>query len=353
MRADLKVLFFSLGPETMASSRSRVYQYAPYLKTQGVEVRIINYISSSYFKLDVNSKRISIFLRLKNYLFSKVQTLKILFLAKGYDVVIVQRILLSKCEQALLKAVNPRIVFDFDDALFAHPRLTKRFEHMVKISRHLIFESAINLDYTRKFNINVSRIIGPIDIHRYRAKVWKKIDEAPVVIGWIGSVSTNKYLNLLHDVLKKIQDKYKDRVVIKVVSSGRLAWNDIFYTFVNWALESEIHELQDFDIGIMPLEDDDWCKGKGGYKLLQYMALGIPSIASPVGTNRELILDGVNGFFAATDKEWIDRISELIEDRELRSRMGMNGRKMAEEKHSYEKSMLALMPVLEKVGGRH
>ena len=174
MRANLKVLFFSFGPESMASSRTRAYQYVPYLEKHGIEARVINYISPSYFKLDISWQKVSLFLKLKNYLFSKIQTLKVLFLAKRYDVVVVQRVLLSECEQILLRAVNPHIVFDFDDALFTHPRLTKRFGHMLKISRHLIFESAINLNYAQKFNIDVSRIIGPIDIHRYCAKLGKK-----------------------------------------------------------------------------------------------------------------------------------------------------------------------------------
>jgi len=104
----------------------------------------------------------------------------------------------------------------------------------------------------------------------------------------------------------------------------------------DWNLETEVNNLRNFDIGIMPLTDDDWAKGKGGYKLLQYMAMGIPCCASPVGINKQLIVEGSTGFLVNGQEDWFDKLSYLIENKSIRDKMGMNGRKRVKEFYSLE-----------------
>lgn len=339
----MKILFFSYGSEAMASSRTRVYQYIPYLEKERICCRVINYISQERFNCDINSAGPSLFLRIKNNIFKNLQFLKVLLCARAYDIVFVQRVLVSTLEQKLLKFMNPNIIFDFDDALYEHPLLKRRFENMIKISRHLIIESNANVDYAKRFNPSISRIVGPIDINRYALKE-QKDKSYPVVIGWIGSPSTVKYLELSKDVLKALKNKYNEKITIKLIGCGKLDWDGAPYVPVDWRLDTEVKQLQSFDIGIMPLRDDQWCRGKGGYKLLQYMAVGIPCVASPVGINEELVKEGVSGFLVNSYKDWIEKIELLINSRDLRIKMGQAGRNIVEQ-YSYEAAVPRLISI--------
>lgn len=331
----IKVLFFSFGPEIVASCRTRVYQYIPYLEKHGIAAKVINYTSFKRSVYDIKLLKPSLSLKIINFIFKKFQTFRVLLLAGKYDVVIVQRVLLPIWEQHLLKSLNPRIIFDFDDALYLVPQLLKRFSNMLKISKHLITTSKDNLEYAKKFNKNASIILTPVDIHRYCPKAERK-NNGSVVIGWIGSFTTAVYLEKLRDVFRVLKEKYKEKISIKFVGSGELDWNGIKYESVEWDLDTEVKQLQNFDVGVMPLESDEWCRGKAGYKLLQYMAVGIPCAASPVGINKEIIKDRINGFLAETQEEWIDKLSTLVEDAALRRKMGAEGRNMAQAVYSYE-----------------
>ena len=342
---NIKALFFSLGPEVIASCRARVYQYIAYLEKFAINAKVIDYLSLERSICDIKSLRPSLFLKIKSFIFKKVQTLKVLAHAGRYDVIIVHRVLLSVWEQNLLKFVNPRIIFDFVDALYLVPQLEKRFNNMLKISRHLITESKANFRYAQKLNQKVALIATPVDLYRYYPKIQSK-EAYPVVIGWIGSSFTVKYLEILKDVFRALKEKYRERIIIKFVGSGELDWNGIHYQRAEWSLNTELGQLQSFDIGVMPLEDNEWCRGKGGYKLLLYMAVGIPCVASPVGINKEIVQDGLNGFLAVSKEEWINRLSVLIENRSLRNKMGPEGRKKAEALYSYQVNVSKLADVI-------
>jgi len=322
----MKILFFSFSSEITASSRSRVYQYIPYLKEKGVILKVINSISTGHFYSDVSGLKISLLNKIKNSIFKVLQTIKVLINAFYYDVIVVQRVLLPIWQQRLLRFINSNVIYDFDDALYLHPRLTKRFDSMIKLSRHIVLENMDNFNYAKNFNNNISIITGPIDTDRY-FPIAKKENNTVVVIGWIGSPSTAKYLNVLYGVFKELKGKYREGLAIKIISSKKIDLDNIPHTFVEWSLDSEVRELQSFDIGIMPLEDDQWCRGKGGYKLLQYMSVGIPCVASPTGINKEIIEEGITGFLAANSNEWLKKISILVENKALREKIGAAGRK--------------------------
>jgi len=119
-----------------------------------------------------------------------------------------------------------------------------------------------------------------------------------------------------------------------------------------WGLDAEVGDLQDFDIGIMPLPNDEWSRGEGGYKLLQYMAVGIPCVASPVGINSALIKEGVNGYLANSEDQWYQKLEVLIKNRTLRESMGASGRNIVEERYSLEVSAPKLIEFIEKIGAR-
>ena len=155
-----------------------------------------------------------------------------------------------------------------------------------------------------------------------------------IKIGWTGSHSTLKYLQELEPVLKRILNEYP-LVEFVVIADKEPVLGDVpSVRFVPWNSDTEIIDLLQLDIGIMPLPDDEWAKGKCGFKALQYMALEFPAVASPVGVNTKIIANGLNGFLCQTLREWEDALKLLIADAELRGRMGANGRKTIVEYYS-------------------
>jgi glycosyltransferase involved in cell wall biosynthesis len=152
-----------------------------------------------------------------------------------------------------------------------------------------------------------------------------------VTLGWIGSHSTVSYLHLLDNVLPQLAARY--RIVVKVVG-GHYSLSGLEVSNHPWKLQNELTDLHSFDIGLMPMPDDQWTRSKCGFKLLQYMGVGVPSVASPVGVNRQIVEDGLNGFLANSEEAWIDKLSKLIEDIELRRAMGLRGRATVERQFS-------------------
>jgi glycosyltransferase involved in cell wall biosynthesis len=148
----------------------------------------------------------------------------------------------------------------------------------------------------------------------------------PVTIGWTGSHSTLKYLLSLESVFKQLEQKFPAlQFIIIADKPAQLRLKSM--TFLPWSLQSEINDLSKIDIGVMPLPDDEWSKGKCGFKALQYMALQIPVVASPVGVNTVIIDHYENGLLASTEEEWFLFLSQLISHEEQRIHLGQNGRK--------------------------
>ncbi|MFQ6079891.1 MAG: glycosyltransferase family 4 protein, partial [Thermodesulfobacteriota bacterium] len=156
-----------------------------------------------------------------------------------------------------------------------------------------------------------------------------------VVLGWIGSRSTIWYLQNLVSVLETLCRIYS-QLTMKVVSDAFPDCAALPIIKKRWNAAEEMSDLRSFDIGLVPLTDDVWSRGKCGLKAVQYLAVGIPVVCSPVGANREIIEDGVNGYWASTEAEWVEKISRLVEDPALRREMGSRGRKRVEEGFSLE-----------------
>jgi glycosyltransferase involved in cell wall biosynthesis len=154
-----------------------------------------------------------------------------------------------------------------------------------------------------------------------------------ITLGWTGTHSTLKYLEPLVPVLQKLESTYPHfRLVVIADKRPSLAVQSLI--FLPWLKDREIEDLLQFDIGIMPLSDDVWTRGKCGFKALQYMALGIPAVASPVGVNKEIIDQGVNGFLCATEEEWFIHLKSLINHPTLREQIGQQGRRKVIDHYS-------------------
>ncbi len=192
-------------------------------------------------------------------------------------------------------------------------------------------------NYALQFNRNVVLNPTTIDVQglHYPSVIpaTKNTDEN--VIGWTGSHSTLKYLYEIEPVIEQLERKYPSLQFI-VIANQKPEMNLKSLRFIPWSLETEIQDLSRIDIGIMPLPDDEWSKGKCGFKALQYMALGIPAVVSPVGVNSQLVVNGDTGFLCSTRSQWLAALELLLADPSLRKEMGIRGRQKVIDEYSVQ-----------------
>jgi len=169
------------------------------------------------------------------------------------------------------------------------------------------------------------------------------------VIGWSGSYSTVQHLDTLRSGLQRLAREVPFR--LRVIGTPKYELDGVDVEALPWRSETEVADLQRMDIGIMPLPDDKWSKGKCGLKALQYMALGIPTICSPVGVNTDIIQDGENGFIAGGEDEWVDKLARLLRSPELRRRLGLAGRSTVEARYSARVQAPRVYRIFESVAG--
>lgn len=258
-----------------------------------------------------------------------------------YDLVVIQKKLFSQVELAYIRKQSQKLVYDFDDAVMFKkgekmdmnkPRRNKRFDRTIRLCDHVIAGNQFLKEESRLESDRISVIATPVDTDKY-LPVEKAGSKKEVTIGWLGSKSTIRYLKTLTPVFSELQSRFPD-VHITVVSDRFEGIEEITALKKIWREDEEVQDLQSFDIGIMPLSDDPWTKGKCGFKLLQYQAVGLPVVCSAVGVNQEMIVDGINGFHAHAPQEWVARLSQLIFSPELRNRMGKAGREMVVKEYS-------------------
>lgn len=244
-----------------------------------------------------------------------------------------------------LKRTGKKIIFDFDDAIwlpnisdsnrrFTWMKYPSKTSEIIALADAVIAGNHFLEDYAKKHNTRVHCIPTTIDTDYHRRKNTAR--PAPLCIGWTGSHTTIQHFNRAIPFLNALKKKYGARVCFKVIGDVFYSNGQLNITGEKWGLENEIGQLSEIDIGIMPLPDDEWAKGKCGLKGLQYMAMGIPCVMSPVGANSEIISDGVNGFLANRNNEWVEKISLLIEKPELRAQMGAEARKTVVKEYSVE-----------------
>jgi glycosyltransferase involved in cell wall biosynthesis len=236
------------------------------------------------------------------------------------------------------------MIYDFDDAIWLTDkkheswieralRWRSKVASICKWSYKVSAGNAYLAEYAKRFNENV--VINPttIDTENVHKAIEKPRSTDRIVIGWTGSHSTLKYLKGIEDVLATIERNFPS-VIFSVIADKTPDLNLKRLEFKPWSLETEVTDLAQFDIGIMPLPDDEWAKGKCGFKALQYMAVEIPTVASPVGVNTSIIDPGINGFLAANSEEWEKLLVLLIENESLRKQLGREGRLVVEQRYS-------------------
>jgi len=342
-----KVLFIAMHRKNRSpSQRYRFEQYFNYLEENGIKCTLSFLISEKEDNLLYKPGHY--LAKLKIYLKSILARRKDLRTASTFDFIFIQREALmtrSTFFERKLANLNVPIIYDFDDAIWLEDKNSNlgilgllkypaKTAEIMGYADKIIAGNSYLANYALKYNANVKVIPTTIDTNWYKPK--EKYNGAIITIGWTGSFSTIKHFEELVPVLVSIKAKYHDRINFLVIGCEEFIHDDLDIKGLAWSADSEVEDLQAIDIGIMPLPNNDWTKGKCGAKGLQYMGLAIPTIMSPVGVNTEIIQDGINGFLADTDDQWFNKLSLLIESEELRTRLGKAGRETVVKHYSLE-----------------
>ncbi len=305
----MKIMFLVQGVD-VAASRYRVLQYLPYLKEHGVAATVKPFPKG-------------IFNRLRFYRN-----------ARKYDILFIQRKRFSVLWLWYIKRNANRIVYDFDDSVMnrnskaINPESTTRermFRNIINISDHVIAGNRYLKENTLAYTNNITIIPSPIDMTSYTEKEYSESNDT-VTLGWIGATGSIHYMKKMIPIFEALGGKHGN-LRLKIVCDVFFDCENITVDKKQWSAEEEVEDLKSFDIGLMPLMDDPWSHGKCGLKILQCLAVGVPVVCSPVGINKEIVEDGVHGLWASTPEEWIKKIEILINDHNLRKRMGIEGRK--------------------------
>jgi glycosyltransferase involved in cell wall biosynthesis len=314
------------------SCRYRVIQYLPYFRKEGAEVSVHFYQRNGPDKLTFYNT------------------------LGQYDIFYIHRKLFSPIEFWYLRRKAKRIIYDFDDALMyrssgaRNPYSFSRHFRFAYMMRRVDFVMAGNQflkSQVLRFNSNVEVIPTSIDLSRYSVKKGDHL-EGPITIGWLGSSSTLKYLKRLLPTLESIFNGYP-HFQLKIVCDQFLDSSCLPIIKKRWSSEEEEADLKSFDIGIMPLSDDLWSRGKCGLKILQYQSVGVPVVCTPVGVNRDIVEHGVNGFWAQDEDQWEKGLLKLMQEDGLRREMGLEGRKTVERGYSLDVNAPRILDVLKKV----
>ena len=335
-----RVLFLTKYSRTGASSRYRTFQYLPALQAAGVEYEVSPLFDDAYLanKYAYGQATSGDILR------ALVRRLRaVLTLPHGAVVAIEYELLpfLPTLLERWLVWRGCRLVIDYDDALFhqydQHPRwwvrllLGGKIATAMRLAHTVVAGNAYLADYARRAGARRVEIIPTVvDLARYPART--PTFDAPVfTIGWIGSPTSARYLLDIAPALAEVCRGGRARV--RLIGAGPIDLPGVPVQVLPWREESEVVEISRCDVGIMPLPDEPWARGKCGLKLIQYMACGLPVVASPVGVNSEIVQDGVTGFLACTMREWVQALERLRGDVDLRQNLGMAGRKRVEERY--------------------
>lgn len=353
----MKILFLVPYPSDGASNRYRVEQYLPYLKENNFDYALHPFWSREAFKTLYQKGS-----RLKKSYFFILSTMRRLLDAIyifHYDIIFIHREVYPLYEaffENVLRLSKKPVIFDFDDAIFlpsSSPQNTfiERFKShravplFIKLSSYIIAGNSFLASYALKFNPNVVLIPTAINTHKYIPMTQKDIPGGKIIIGWVGSVTTIHFLDSLREVFLALSQKYSN-LAFNIIGGDFSVEGLANFKCKPWNLAQEIDDLRRIDIGIMPMPDNQWTQGKCGFKAILYMSMGIPCVCSRVGANKEIIIEGNNGFLADTDQEWIDKLSRLIVDAGLRKMIGNQARKIAEERYSVKENAPKFLRVL-------
>jgi glycosyltransferase involved in cell wall biosynthesis len=346
-------------PQRSPSQRYRFEQYLPFLEEQGFR------FTWSYLLDEKDDKT---FYSIGNTFAKARILLKTILIRnrdvkrfKDFDIIFIQReasfLGTSRYEQKAFES-GAKVIFDFDDSIWMPDtspgnrkwqwikKPTKLYENL-KYATVVIAGNSYLANEAKKINANTVIIPTTIDTTIHKPMPEKRADKT-ITIGWSGSISTIKHFESIEPVLQKLRSKYGEKIRFKMIGQTSYHHPTLNVVSVPWSERTEVEELNSFDIGIMPLPNDEWSKGKCGLKGLSYMACGVPAVMSNGGVNAEIISNGINGFLATTETEWFDVLCRLIENGELREKIGKAGRQTVIDRYSVDANKNKYLEVFTK-----
>jgi glycosyltransferase involved in cell wall biosynthesis len=349
----MRILLLTRYERLGSSSRVRFYQYLPYLKAQGLEIITAPFFSDEYVSNLYRGQRIS----LKTALAAYLRRLPILMRAAAFDLLWVEKELFPWTPawfETLLYRLKIPYVVDYDDAVFHRydmhrSRLVRillghKIDLVMRRARLVIAGNGYLAERARQAGAaRVEYLPSVVDVSRYSLPNWA---HNPVFrIGWIGSPVTAPYLDEVREAIGKLSQE--SPISLTLIGAGNVQpFAQTPTEILPWSETVELEMSQKFDVGIMPLMDGPFERGKCGYKLIQYMASGLPVIASPVGVNQQIVEPGLNGYLAESSVHWLDAFRELRDNKEKRNLMGQAGRRKAEQLYNLQGTAPQLLNLL-------
>lgn len=327
----MKILFL-VRDKNHPAPRYRVLQYLPYLNLQGIQSEVANFPSSF------------------------VGWWQIVRRLSDFDIVFIQK---KRVQPFWLKRLKSkaRVIYDFDDAVMynssrhPNPDSPLRMAQFVNTLKNVDGVIAGN-DYLKLLAVphNPKVWVLPTSIETSRYPIRETKASPEIILGWVGGSKSLVFLKTLSIVLDRLYERYPN-LRLKIVCNEFFDCARMPVIKKQWSGAEEINDILSFDIGLAPLPDDPWSRGKCATKLLQCMAAGVPSVSAPVGVHKEIVQEGVNGFLARNDDEWIDRIGRLVENETLRRQIGQAGRQTVEKDYSVNASTPKLVALFNEVCG--
>lgn len=340
-----------------ASSRLRTYQYLPMLQAAGVEVDVRPLLDDQYVRNLYEGRNSA-----GGVASAYIRRILGLIRGRGYDAIWVEKELLPWLPAFVELGIVPKripLVADYDDALFhrydrhrsafVRGLLARKIDDVMRRADLVLAGNDYLAGRAREAGAGwVECLPTVVDLARYPVQPPKPATNvSPLMVGWIGSPSTAKYLRAVSEPMRQLAERGLIRCVAIGANPAQLV--DTPFSAIPWQEETEVSQLQQLDVGIMPLPDAPWERGKCGYKLIQYMACGLPVVASPVGVNEEIVEVGMNGFLADGEEGWLSALTALAADPQLRVGMGRAGRARVELHYSLEVQASRLRGLLEQV----
>ena len=339
----MNILFLSKYGRLGASSRLRTFQYIPFLSQLEIDAKVSSFISDKQLRLKYRSGKYKYTSLCVSYFHRIADLIK----SKHFDLVVIEKESLpwlpASFEKILLRHVP--YVLDYDDAVFhnydMHPSRIVRFfwgrrlDRLMRSANLVIAGNAYLANRAHNSGaLWVEHVPTVVDIGRYALKADSPSRTALPTIVWIGSPATVHYLELVREPLHMLSSRFP--FVLRVIGASVPSFSGIKVESFAWSETSEADLIAECDIGIMPLLDTPWEQGKCGYKLIQYMACGLPVVASSVGVNSDIVLPHQNGFLASNTNDWISALSVLLCDEKMRRQFGLHGRSLVESRYSLQ-----------------
>jgi len=352
----MRVLALTKYGTRAASARQRFAQYAPFLASHGVELHLSPLIDDRQFGPIARGDKVGVTQALRSY-GRRVQALTH---ARSYDLIWVQYELfpyLPGFVERVIGLTRTPFVVDLDDAIFhmydAHPSapirtlLGRKLQPLLRSAQAAICGNDYLRDYAARFCGHVVVVPTVVDTEIFLPL--PRPTGAPVTIGWIGSPSTFRDVAPLVPAIRSAAER--NGGIFRAIGGGPLAAAQDGIESADWAEDREVADVQAMDVGIMPVTDRPFQRGKCGYKLIQYMACGLPVVASPVGINSRLAIPGETGYLAQTEAEWLEALDRLLKDPSLRARLGAAGRKLVQDNFSLASQQPVILETLVSAAG--